>query len=254
MTVCNMAIEAGARAGLIGVDQTTLDYLRDRQMGPDPWHIDRAMDYWRTLKSDVGAYYDRTVALHADDVLPMVSWGTSPDMVCTVDGVVPDPADLTDPQRHAGMQRALDYMDLSPGTRITEIPPDKIFIGSCTNARIEDLRKAATVVNGRHVAARIVQALVVPGSGLVKAQAQAEGLDRIFVAAGFEWRAPGCSMCQGMNDERLLAGESCASTSNRNFEACQNAGGQTHLISPVMAAAAAVTGYFVDARALCPLH
>ena len=248
MTVCNMAIEAGARVGLIGVDQVTLDYLRGRPMGPRPEQQSLAENYWRSLTSDSGAAYDRVVLLQAANVLPMVSWGTSPDMVCTVDGIVPDPANLVDPQRRAGMQRALDYMGLAPGTRITDIRPDKVFIGSCTNARIEDLRAAAAVVQGRYRAENIRQALVVPGSGLVKAQAEAEGLDQIFIAAGFEWRAPGCSMCLGMNDDRLLAGERCASTSNRNFEGRQGAGGRTHLVSPVMAAAAAIAGHFVDVR------
>ena len=248
MTVCNMAIEAGARVGLIGVDQVTLDYLRGRPMGPSPEYQSLAENYWRSLTSDTGAVYHQVVLLQAADVLPMVSWGTSPDMVCTVDGVIPNPADLADPQRRAGMQRALDYMGLAAGTRITDIRPDKVFIGSCTNARIEDLRAAAVVVQGQYRADNIRQALVVPGSGLVKAQAEAEGLDQIFIAAGFEWRAPGCSMCLGMNDDRLLTGERCASTSNRNFEGRQGAGGRTHLVSPVMAAAAAIAGHFVDVR------
>ena len=248
MTVCNMAIEAGARVGLIGVDDTTIAYLQGRPLAPGPEHWDRAVAYWRTLHSDEGAHYDRVVALDAEDVSPMVSWGTSPDMVCAVDGRVPDPADISDPQRRAGVQRALDYMGLAAGTRITDIRPDRIFIGSCTNARIEDLRQAAAIVRGRYRAANITQALVVPGSGLVKAQAEAEGLDQVFLAAGFEWRAPGCSMCLGMNDDRLLAGERCASTSNRNFEGRQGAGGRTHLVSPAMAAAAAIAGSFVDVR------
>ena len=248
MTVCNMAIEAGARVGLIGVDDTTIRYLQGRPLAPGPEHWDSAVAYWRTLHSDEGALYDRVVVLDAEDVSPMVSWGTSPDMVCAVDGSVPDPADIADTQRRTGMQRALDYMGLEAGVRITDIRPDRIFIGSCTNARIEDLRQAAAIVRGRFRADSVTQALVVPGSGLVKAQAEAEGLDQIFLAAGFEWRAPGCSMCLGMNDDRLLAGERCASTSNRNFEGRQGAGGRTHLVSPAMAAAAAIAGHFVDVR------
>lgn len=254
MTVCNMAIEAGARVGLIAVDDATINYLQGRPLAPREEHWDRAVAYWRTLTSDAGAAYDCVVLLNAAMVSPMVSWGTSPDMVCSVDERVPDPADLHDPQRRAGMQRALDYMELVPGMHITDIRPDKVFIGSCTNARIEDLRQAAVIVQGHHLANSVKQALVVPGSGLVKAQAEAEGLDRIFLAAGFEWRAPGCSMCLGMNDDRLLPGERCASTSNRNFEGRQGAGGRTHLVSPAMAAAAAIAGHFVDVRKHALFH
>jgi 3-isopropylmalate/(R)-2-methylmalate dehydratase large subunit len=246
MTVCNMAVEAGARIGLIAVDDITLQYLIGRPLAPHGDQWDAAARYWRTLKSDDGAVFDRTVSLDASSLRPMVSWGTSPDMVASVDACIPDPSSETDPARQASMRRALAYMDLLPGTPITSIRPDKVFIGSCTNARIEDLRAAAQIVRGRRVASSVRQALVVPGSGLVKQQAQSEGLDRIFVDAGFEWREPGCSMCLGMNDDRLAPGERCASTSNRNFEGRQGAGGRTHLMSPVMAAAAAIAGHFVD--------
>jgi 3-isopropylmalate/(R)-2-methylmalate dehydratase large subunit len=249
MTLCNMAIEAGARVGLVGVDATTIDYLRGRPYAPSGAHWDLAVAYWRTLVSDEDARFDRELALDATALRPMVTWGTSPDMVVPVDGCVPDPAQESDPVRRAGMQRALAYMGLEPGTPIAEIAPDKVFIGSCTNARIEDLRAAAAVIRGRRVAPTIRQALVVPGSGLVKAQAEAEGLDRVFVAAGFEWREAGCSMCLGMNADRLSPGERCASTSNRNFEGRQGAGGRSHLVSPAMAAAAAIAGRFVDVSA-----
>ena len=259
MTLCNMAIEAGARVGLVAVDDTTLDYLRGRPLAPGgalphaapqgaQW--DAAAAYWRTLKSDDGATFDRTVLIDAAALRPMVSWGTSPEMVATIDGTVPDPAAAPDAVKRASMQQALAYMGLQPGTRIADIRPDKVFIGSCTNARIEDLRAAAAVLRGRRVAPNIRLALAVPGSGLVKAQAEAEGLDKVFTAAGFEWREPGCSMCLGMNADRLLPGERCASTSNRNFEGRQGAGGRSHLVSPAMAAAAAVAGHFVDVGVL----
>ncbi|MBC7730027.1 MAG: 3-isopropylmalate dehydratase large subunit, partial [Microbacteriaceae bacterium] len=255
MTLCNMAIEAGARVGLVAVDDKTTAYLRGRPYAPggvlphDPpagaqW--DAAVAYWRTLTSDEGARFDATLVLGAAAIRPMVTWGTSPDMVLPVNGVVPDPALESDPVRRAGMQRALAYMGLAAGMPISQIRPDKVFIGSCTNARIEDLRAAAAVIRGRRVAPGIRQALVVPGSGLVKAQAEAEGLHRLFVAAGFEWREPGCSMCLGMNADRLEPGERCASTSNRNFEGRQGAGGRSHLVSPAMAVAAAIAGHFVD--------
>jgi 3-isopropylmalate/(R)-2-methylmalate dehydratase large subunit len=246
MTMCNMAIEAGARVGLIGVDERTIAYLKGRPYAPDGALWDAACAYWRTLASDAGAVFDASLRLDAAAVKPMVSWGTSPAMSAAVDASVPDPERQPDPARRAQLRRALDYMDLRPGTPIQEIRPDRVFIGSCTNARIEDLRAAAAVVRGRSVAASVTQALVVPGSGLVKAQAEAEGLDRVFTDAGFAWRAPGCSMCLGMNDDRLLPGERCASTSNRNFEGRQGAGGRTHLVSPAMAAAAAIAGHFVD--------
>ena len=248
MTLCNMAIEAGARVGLIAVDDTTVDYLRGRPMAPRAEHWDAAVAYWRTLVSDDGAVFDRTLVVDASELSPMVSWGTSPDMVVPVDACVPDPACELEPTRRAGLQRALAYMNLEPGLAITAIRPDKVFIGSCTNARIEDLRAAAAVARGRRIAASIRQALVVPGSGLVKAQAESEGLHLAFIDAGFEWREPGCSMCLGMNDDRLAPGERCASTSNRNFEGRQGARGRTHLVSPVMAAAVAIQGHFVDVR------
>jgi len=249
MTLCNMAIEAGARVGLVAVDDKTIDYLRGRPYAPTGAQWDAAVAHWRTLVSDRGAYFDSTLLLQAEELQPMVTWGTSPDMVVPVGGAVPDPAAERDPVRRAGMERALAYMGLAPGTPMGEIRPDKVFIGSCTNARIEDLRAAAAVIRGRRVAASIRQALVVPGSGLVKAQAESEGLDRLFRAAGFEWREPGCSMCLGMNADRLEPGERCASTSNRNFEGRQGAGGRSHLMSPAMAAAAAIAGRFVDVTA-----
>jgi 3-isopropylmalate/(R)-2-methylmalate dehydratase large subunit len=250
MTLCNMAIEAGARAGMVAVDQRTIEYVRGRPFAPTGPLWDAAVAHWRTLHSDPEARFDRVVQIDASRVEPQVTWGTSPEMVCAIGGAVPDPARETDPVRRAGFERALQYMGLAPGVPITEIRIDKVFIGSCTNSRIEDLREAARVVRGRHVAPSVRQALVVPGSGRVKAQAQAEGLDRVFVQAGFEWREPGCSMCLGMNEDRLGAGERCASTSNRNFEGRQGAGGRTHLVSPAMAAAAALAGRFVDVREL----
>ncbi|MBL8472832.1 MAG: 3-isopropylmalate dehydratase large subunit [Rhodocyclaceae bacterium] len=247
MTICNMAIEAGARCGMIAVDDTTIDYLKGRPYSPAGARWDAAVAFWRTLVSDAGARFDCEVELDAGSLRPMVTWGTSPEMVVTIDGHVPDPAHEADPVKRDGMQRALAYMELAPHTAIQDIRLDKVFIGSCTNARIEDLRAAAAVVRGRQVAASIRQALVVPGSGQVKRQAEAEGLDQVFIAAGFEWREPGCSMCLGMNDDRLAPGERCASTSNRNFEGRQGPGGRTHLVSPAMAAAAAIAGHFVDA-------
>jgi len=248
MTLCNMAIEAGARAGFVAVDEKTIDYVEGRPLAPqgDAW--DKAVGYWRTLHSDEGARFDKVVRLDSSAIRPQVTWGTSPEMVVAVDGRVPDPAAEADPVKAEGMRRALQYMGLEAGIAITDIRPDKVFIGSCTNSRIEDLRAAADVVKGRHVAQNIRQALVVPGSGLVKQQAEAEGLDRVFSDAGFEWREPGCSMCLAMNADRLEPGERCASTSNRNFEGRQGKGGRTHLVSPAMAAAAAIAGHFVDVR------
>ena len=250
MTICNMAIEAGARSGMVAVDDTTIAYIQDRPYAPKGELWQQAVTAWRDLHSDSDAVFDQVVSLNAAEIRPQVSWGTSPEMVTDVDGSVPDPSQEADPIKREGMQRALEYMGLAAGIPITQIQLDRIFIGSCTNARIEDLRAAATVVQGRKVAASIKQAMVVPGSGLVKQQAEAEGLDRIFQEAGFEWREPGCSMCLAMNADRLGAGEHCASTSNRNFEGRQGQGGRTHLVSPSMAAAAAIAGHFVDIRAL----
>jgi 3-isopropylmalate/(R)-2-methylmalate dehydratase large subunit len=248
MTVCNMAIEAGARAGMVAVDDATIEYLRGRKFAPSGALWDQAVAYWRTLKSDPGAKFDREVTLDAREIKPHVTWGTSPEMVVTVEDTVPDPEKEKDAQRREAMERALHYMGLEPRTPITHIAIDKVFIGSCTNSRIEDLRVAASVVKGRRISRNVKLALVVPGSGLVKEQAEREGLDRIFREAGFEWREPGCSMCLGMNPDRLSAGERCASTSNRNFEGRQGPGGRTHLVSPAMAAAAAIEGHFVDIR------
>ncbi len=248
MTICNMAIEAGARAGMIGVDDVTIEYLRGRPFAPAAGLWDRAVAHWRTLHSEEGATFDRVVTLDAAQLKPQVTWGTSPEMVVSIEDRVPDPDREKDAARREGMERALAYMGLAPNMPIADIAIDKVFIGSCTNSRIEDLRAAAAVARGRRVAANVKLALVVPGSGLVKAQAEREGLDRVFRDAGFEWREPGCSMCLGMNDDRLSPGERCASTSNRNFEGRQGAGGRTHLVSPAMAAAAAVAGHFVDVR------
>ena len=248
MTLCNMAIEAGARAGMVAVDDTTVEYVRGRPFAPTGADWGRAVAYWRTLVSDAGAQFDKVVEIDAGKLKPQVTWGTSPEMVTTVDGEVPDPTLESNPLKREGMERALAYMGLAPKTAIKAIRLDRVFIGSCTNSRIEDLRAAARVVNGKKVAPTIKQALVVPGSGLVKAQAEREGLDRIFLDAGFEWREPGCSMCLAMNADRLEPGERCASTSNRNFEGRQGPGGRTHLVSPQMAAAAAITGYFSDVR------
>ena len=246
MTVCNMSIEAGARAGMVAVDDTTIDYLAGRPFSPTGGLWDHALSSWKELHSDASAEYDKTVVFDAGRLKPQVTWGTSPEMVVAVDGVVPDPDMESDNVRREGMRNALQYMDLKAGTPISEIRPDHVFIGSCTNARIEDLRAAAHAIRGRKVAGSIRQALVVPGSGLVKRAAEAEGLDVIFKKAGFEWREPGCSMCLAMNADRLAPGDRCASTSNRNFEGRQGQGGRTHLVSPAMAAAAAVTGHFVD--------
>lgn len=248
MTVCNMAIEAGARAGMVAVDDITIDYVKGRAYAPTGEIWERAVEAWRDLKSDDGAHFDEVVVLNGADIMPQVSWGTSPEMVVGVHENVPDPAQEPDAVKRDGMQRALEYMGLSAGQRIADIKLDRVFIGSCTNSRIEDIRAAAEVVKGRQKAASVKQAMVVPGSGLVKAQAEAEGLDKIFVEAGFEWREPGCSMCLAMNADKLGAGEHCASTSNRNFEGRQGYGGRTHLVSPAMAAAAGVAGHFVDVR------
>ncbi|MEO4043769.1 3-isopropylmalate dehydratase large subunit [Hoeflea sp. CAU 1731] len=247
MTVCNMTIEGGARAGLIAPDEKAFEYLKDRPMSPKGEHWEQAVAHWRTLKSDEGAHFDKTIVLDAQSLPPIVSWGSSPEDVISVTGVVPNPADIPAETKRASKKRALAYMGLEPGTKITDIEIDRVFIGSCTNGRIEDLRAAARMAEGRKVHER-VNAMVVPGSGLVKAQAEAEGLDKIFLEAGFEWREPGCSMCLAMNDDRLKPEERCASTSNRNFEGRQGYRGRTHLVSPAMAAAAAVAGRFVDIR------
>ena len=247
MTVCNMSIEAGARAGMIAPDDTTFEYVRGRPYAPKGEALERAIAYWRTLPSDPGAQYDRTVTIDAATIAPMVTWGTSPETVAPITGAVPDPAAEPDEAKRAQMQRMLDYMALKPGQKLAEVPIDVVFIGSCTNGRIEDIRAAAKVACGRKVAPG-VRALVVPGSGLVKKQAEAEGLDRILLDAGFEWREAGCSMCLGMNPDKLTPGQRCASTSNRNFEGRQGPGGRTHLLSPAMAAAAAVTGHLADVR------
>jgi 3-isopropylmalate/(R)-2-methylmalate dehydratase large subunit len=259
MTVCNMAIEAGARAGLVAVDEKTIEYVRGRPLAPGHSAVngdaaavewDQAVAYWRTLHSDAGAHFDAVVELDASQILPQVTWGTSPEMVLGIDGLVPDPDKEKDVNKRGAIERALVYMDLKPGKALNDLFVDKVFIGSCTNSRIEDMREAAAIVKtlGQKVAKNIKLALVVPGSGLVKAQAEKEGLHEIFKAAGFEWREPGCSMCLAMNADRLEPGERCASTSNRNFEGRQGAGGRTHLVSPAMAAAAAIYGHFVDVR------
>jgi 3-isopropylmalate/(R)-2-methylmalate dehydratase large subunit len=249
MTLCNMSIEAGARAGMISPDTTTIGYLRGRPHAPQGAAFDEAAARWLALATDPGATFDRRVEVDLAALAPMVTWGTSPGMVTTVDGVVPDPDRMADPVAAKSARLALEYMGLEPGTRITDIRIDRVFIGSCTNGRLEDLERAAAVVRGHHVAAG-VRAMVVPGSGVVKRQAEARGLDRVFREAGFEWREPGCSMCLGMNEDILLPGERCASTSNRNFEGRQGRGGRTHLVSPEMAAAAALFGHFVDVREL----
>jgi 3-isopropylmalate/(R)-2-methylmalate dehydratase large subunit len=252
MTVCNMTIEAGARAGMVAVDEKTIDYVKGRHFAPAGALLQQAAAHWRTLRSDPGARFDRVVEIRAEEIKPQVTWGTSPEMVTTIDGVVPDPDAEKDPVKREGIERALKYMGLTPKTPMSDIRIDKVFIGSCTNSRIEDLRDAAAVVKrlGQRVAPNVKLALVVPGSGLVKVQAEREGLNEIFTAAGFEWREPGCSMCLAMNADRLEPGERCASTSNRNFEGRQGAGGRTHLVSPAMAAAAAIAGHFVDVRRL----
>ena len=250
MTVCNMAIEAGARAGLVAVDETTLAYVKGRPFTPKGLEWEHAATYWRTLQSDSGAAWDAVVEFDASQISPQVTWGTSPEMVLAVDARVPDPDREKDPGKRSAIERALQYMALEPNKLIGDIRVDKVFIGSCTNSRIEDIREAAAMIKkiGQKVAKNVKLALVVPGSGLVKEQAEREGLDKIFIAAGFEWREPGCSMCLAMNADRLEPGERCASTSNRNFEGRQGAGGRTHLVSPAMAAAAAVHGHFVDVR------
>jgi 3-isopropylmalate/(R)-2-methylmalate dehydratase large subunit len=250
MTVCNMAIEAGARVGFVAADDTTIAYLKGLSFSPKGADWDKAVAHWRSLVSDPDARFDSVIEMDASRIVPQVTWGTSPEMVTGIDGTVPAPEDFKDPVKSEGVARALQYMGLTPRMRIDQIAIDKVFIGSCTNSRIEDLRAAAAVARGRHVAANVKLALVVPGSGLIKAQAEAEGLDKIFTAAGFEWRQPGCSMCLAMNDDRLNPGERCASTSNRNFEGRQGAGGRTHLVSPAMAAAAAIAGRFADVRQL----
>lgn len=250
MTVCNMAIEAGARAGMVAVDQTTIDYVKGRPYSPSGEVLERAEAYWSTLHSDDSAHFDKVVHLDAADIKPQVTWGTSPEMVVDIESVVPNPDEVDDKVKADGMRKALAYMGLEAGTPITEIAVDKVFIGSCTNSRIEDLRDAAAVAQGRKVSESIKLAMVVPGSGLVKKQAEEEGLDKIFVDAGFEWREPGCSMCLAMNADRLESGERCASTSNRNFEGRQGQGGRTHLVSPAMAAAAAINGHFSNTNEL----
>ena len=250
MTLCNMAIEAGARAGMVAVDDKTIEYVKGRPYAPKAKTWEQAVASWQSLHSDADARFDKVIHLDAGKLKPQVTWGTSPEMVVSVDGEVPDPAAERDEVKREGMKAALNYMGLQPNTPMVEIKPDVVFIGSCTNSRIEDLREAARVAKGRKVADSIKQALVVPGSGLVKQQAEQEGLDKIFIDAGFEWREPGCSMCLAMNADRLQAGERCASTSNRNFEGRQGQGGRTHLVSPAMAAAAAVTGHFIDVREL----
>ncbi|MFZ5747492.1 MAG: 3-isopropylmalate dehydratase large subunit [Pseudomonadota bacterium] len=250
LTVSNMSIEGGARAGLIAPDDKTFAYLKGRPLAPFGEAWERAVAYWRTLPTDAGAAYDRTVVLDGSDIAPSLTWGTSPEDVVPITGVVPDPESFADPSKRVAAQKSLDYMGLTPGTAMQDIPVENVFIGSCTNSRIEDLRAAAAVARGRHVAANVRQALIVPGSGLVKRQAEAEGLDRIFVEAGFEWREPGCSMCLAMNPDKVPPGERCASTSNRNFVGRQGPGARTHLVSPAMAAAAAVTGRLADVRDL----
>ncbi|WP_136621575.1 MULTISPECIES: 3-isopropylmalate dehydratase large subunit [Mesorhizobium] len=247
MTICNMSIEGGARAGLIAADETTFAYVKDKPRAPKGAAWDAALEYWKTLQSDEGAHFDKVIVLDATKLPPIVSWGSSPEDVVSVQGIVPNPEDITDENKRTSKQRALDYMGLTPGTKITDITLDRVFIGSCTNGRIEDLRAVAKVVEGKTVSPH-VDAMIVPGSGLVKEQAEAEGLDKIFVAAGFDWREPGCSMCLAMNDDRLKPHERCASTSNRNFEGRQGFKGRTHLVSPAMAAAAAIAGHFVDIR------
>jgi 3-isopropylmalate/(R)-2-methylmalate dehydratase large subunit len=250
LTVSNMSIEGGARSGLIAPDETTFAYIKGRPLAPKGEDWDKAVAYWRTLPTDPGARYDKTVVLQASDIAPSLTWGTSPEDVVSITGSIPDPESFADPSKRVAAQKSLDYMGLAAGTAMQDIPIEHVFIGSCTNSRIEDLRAAAAVVKGRHVADRIRQALIVPGSGLVKLQAEAEGLDRIFTEAGFEWREPGCSMCLAMNPDKVPPGERCASTSNRNFVGRQGPGARTHLLSPAMAAAAAVTGRLTDVREL----
>ncbi|MDO9383433.1 MAG: 3-isopropylmalate dehydratase large subunit [Hyphomicrobiaceae bacterium] len=248
MTVCNMSIEGGARAGMIAPDEKTFAFIKGRPKAPKGAAWDMALKYWETLSTDEGAHFDRVVKLNAAELPPIVTWGTSPEDVVSIMGAVPDPAKVEDENKRASMQRALDYMGLTPGTKITDVPLDVVWIGSCTNGRIEDLRAVAKLVDGKKISSRLAYAMIVPGSGLVKEQAEAEGLDKIFKDAGFEWREPGCSMCLGMNPDQLKPGQRCASTSNRNFEGRQGRLGRTHLLSPIMAAAAAVEGHFVDIR------
>ena len=248
MTVCNLAIEAGARAGIIAADETTIAYLKDRTHAPKGAQWDQAVAYWRTLHSDEDAVFDTVIEMNAEDIEPQVTWGTSPEQVLAIGGKVPNPVNESDPVKRASVERALQYMGLKADMPLTEISIDKVFIGSCTNSRIEDLRAAAAVAKGKKIASNVKLAIVVPGSGIVKRQAESEGLDKVFTEAGFEWREPGCSMCLAMNADRLLPGERCASTSNRNFEGRQGPGGRTHLVSPAMAAAAAIAGHFVDIR------
>jgi len=250
MTVCNMSIEAGARAGMVAPDETTCVYLKGRPKAPKGAAWDQAMQYWQTLRTDDGARFDREVKLDAAKLPPIVTWGTSPEEVATIEGAVPDPSRVADESKRAKMARSLDYMGLAPGTKIIDIPLDVVWIGSCTNGRIEDLRNVAKVVKGKKVSGRLAYAMIVPGSGLVKQQAEQEGLDKVFLDAGFEWREAGCSMCLGMNPDQLKPGQRCASTSNRNFEGRQGYRGRTHLVSPQMAAAAAIAGHFVDVRKL----
>ncbi len=250
MTLCNMAIEAGARAGMVAADEVTFDYIKGRPFAPQGAQWEQAVAFWRTLHSDEGAKFDATLELNAAQIKPQVTWGTSPEMVLAIDGNVPDPASISDSVKRSDTERALQYMGLTANMPITAIQIDKVFIGSCTNGRIEDVRAAAAVAKGKKIAANVKLAMVVPGSGLVKAQAEQEGLDKILIAAGFEWRDPGCSMCLAMNDDKLSPGERCASTSNRNFEGRQGQGGRTHLVSPEMAAAAAIAGHFVDVSKL----
>ena len=253
LTVSNMSIEAGARAGLIAPDEMTFAYVKGRPMAPVGEAWDKALAWWKTLPTDAHAHYDKVVLIDAADIAPCLTWGTSPEDVVPITGVVPDPASFADPSKQVAAQKSLDYMGLTPGTRMTDVPIEHVFIGSCTNSRIEDLRAAAAVARGRKVASGIRQALIVPGSGLVKRQAEEEGLDRVFIEAGFEWREPGCSMCLAMNPDKVPPGERCASTSNRNFVGRQGPGARTHLVSPAMAAAAAVTGHLVDVRELEPM-
>lgn len=250
MTVCNMSIEAGARAGLIAPDETTFDYMKGRPRAPrgDDWN--KALEYWKTLHSDEGAVFDKDVRLNAANIPPLVTWGTTPEDVVPITGEVPSPEDFEDEGKREAAKRMLAYMDLTPGTKMTDIALDKVFIGSCTNGRIEDLREVARIVEGKTVAQNIKEALVVPGSGLIKKEAEKEGIANILIKAGFDWREPGCSMCLGMNPDQLSPGERCASTSNRNFEGRQGKGGRTHLMSPAMAAAAAITGRLTDVREL----
>lgn len=248
MTMCNMSIEGGARAGLIAPDETTFAYLKGRPMSPTGENWDKAVEYWKTLPSDEGATYDKEVTLDASEIVPLVTWGTSPQDALPITGNVPDPAQEQDPARRSAIERALDYMGLSAGMKLSDVDIDKVFIGSCTNGRIEDIRAVAEVAKGHKIAGNVKLAMVVPGSGLVKEQAEAEGLDKILIEAGFEWREPGCSMCLAMNADRLEPGERCASTSNRNFEGRQGRGGRTHLMSPAMAAAAAIKGKLTDVR------